>query len=136
MTQEKIESFIKNYPLTIISTTGKDYPESAVIGFASDGLVLTFNTNITSRKYQNLIQNPRASFVIGWDENKTVQYEGEVTELEGDELTQYKEVYFEKKPEARQWGNADNLRYFKVIPKWMRYTNITVHPWEVEEFHF
>jgi len=136
MTQKDIEQFISNHTLTTISTFGKEYPESAVIEFASSGLELIFDTHTTSRKYQNLMQNPRASFVIGWDKNKTVQYEGEVIELKGDELTKYKEIYFAKMPEAKEWEHAKDITYFKVLPRWIRYTDLNVHPWQVEEMTY
>jgi hypothetical protein len=34
-------------------------------------------------KYKNLIQNGAIALVIGWDAEKTVQYEGRVKILEG-----------------------------------------------------
>lgn len=54
-----------------------------------------------SRKYKNLKNNPKVAVAIGWEEKKTLQYEGEAEELEGKELEKFKEIYFKKNPSAK-----------------------------------
>jgi general stress protein 26 len=75
MTREFIYDFIKQHDLAVISTLTKDNkPESALIGIAvSENLELIFDTIKTSRKYQNLINNPQVALVISWDNETTVQ---------------------------------------------------------------
>src|SRR6266446_2505475 len=104
MTKEDLTGFIHKHSLAVISTFafGSEFPESAVIEFADDGLELIFDTHSTSRKYENIQMSPKVSFVIGWDEAKTVQYEGEAQLLTGNELERCKQIYFEKIPAARK----------------------------------
>lgn len=133
--KKRIRDFIAKNNLAVISTiNSQGKPESAVLEFGdTDELELIFDTDDTSRKYQNLKQNKNTSFVIGWDENITVQYEGEAIELEGDELEKYKQVYFKKNPEAQKWENEKGVTYFKVKPGWMRYSDLSKDPWEIFE---
>jgi len=79
------------------------------------------------------MSNKSVSFVIGWDENITVQYEGEAVELAGEEAEEYKQVYWEKNPDAKKWGTAEGVTFFKVLPKWIRYTDLNKAPWQVSE---
>src|SRR5688572_23078061 len=93
--REKILQFIKKHDIGVIATTDTVKPEAAVIEYGeTDDLELIFDTFVSSRKYQNLSQNPRVAFVIGWDDNITVQYEGEAVELNGEEVEKYKAIYF------------------------------------------
>lgn len=136
MTELRLQQFLHEHTLAVISTFGKDYPESAVIEFGDNGLELIFDAYKNSRKCQNVQRSPNVSFVIGWDENKTVQYEGLASLLEGEELEQYKQYYFAKLPESRKWEHQPGIVYYKVIPKWIRYTDLNMHPWEIKEFTF
>ena len=73
--------------------------------------------------------------MIGWDENITVQYEGEASELKGEEMNKYKEIYFEKNPRAKKWEEREGITYFKVVPKWIRYSDLNKNPWEIFEIN-
>lgn len=132
---EKLEKFIKKHKLTVISTVRPDSkPESAVIEFGqTDDLELIFDCFEKSRKFHNLKSNKNVSLVIGWDENITVQYEGEAFELAGEEAEKYKNAYWEKNPDAKKWKDAEGIRFFKVVPKWLRYSDLNQQPWEVFE---
>lgn len=136
MTEDQLKQFIHKHNLAVISTFGEEYPESAVIEFGDNGLELIFDAEGGSRKHQNILRSPKVSFVIGWDENKTVQYEGEAMLLEGDELKRYKQFYFAKNPEAQRWESEPGIVYFKVTPKWIRYTDLNVEPWLTKEMRF
>lgn len=133
-----ISGFIQRHFIAVISTvTGGGVPEAAVIEFGNtENLELIFDTFSTYRKYRNLKKNSRVAFVIGWDENITVQYEGEANELSGEELKRYKELYFRKNPKARKWETRPDVRYFKVRPSWIRYSDLNVNPWNIYEMNF
>ncbi|BAU55466.1 pyridoxamine 5'-phosphate oxidase family protein [Mucilaginibacter gotjawali] len=135
MTKEFLYNFIKQHRLAVISTTSKkNKPEAALIGFAvSEELEIVFDTVKTSRKYQNLLHNPNVAIVIGWDNETTVQYEGIATELSGDDAGRYKEIYFSVYPDGRERAVTwPHIVHFKVIPKWIRYSNFN-EPVVVEE---
>ena len=61
--------YIKGHKLAVIATVnGEALPEAAVIGIAvTKDLEIICGSFNTSRKYQNLKQNPRLALVIGWE---------------------------------------------------------------------
>lgn len=93
-------------------------------------LFLTRENIETSKKNNNI------AFVIGWDQDITVQYEGKAFKLDGEELDKYKETFFKKLPHARKWEKAAGIKFFKVIPKWVRYSDLRKQPWDVLEVKF
>jgi general stress protein 26 len=126
MDKAKIYDFMKQYRLAVLSTVStKNGPESALIGIAvSEKLEIIFDTVKTSRKYQNLLQNPSVAIVIGWDNETTVQYEGIATELNGPAAEYYKEIYFKVYPDGRERDKTwPHIVHFKITPKWVRYSN-------------
>lgn len=137
MTQQEIIDYISVRQFMVISTFGEEYPESACVEFGNDGLTIILDTNRASRKFKNLQRNPKVSLVIGWEDERTVQYEGVATLLQpGPELDHLKQIYFKKSPEAQKWETTDGNVYFKVEPKWIRFTDLNVSPWDVSEFKF
>lgn len=136
-TKECILRLLKKTKLAVISTIGDLAPESAVLEFGeTEDLELIFDTLNSSRKYKNLKRNKHVSFVIGWDENITVQFEGHAKELSDSELKEAKEIYFAKNPEAKRWEAREGITYFSVSPKWIRYSDLNKTPWDVEELRF
>jgi pyridoxine/pyridoxamine 5'-phosphate oxidase len=136
---KKIYEFIKSYNLAVISTVTSDFlPQSAVIGISQkENLELIFGTSNESRKYQNLLKNPRVSIVIGWDKGRTVQYEGEAIEIQDEtERKEAANIHLSKIPSAAKYLSDSKEVIFKVIPKWIRYTDLSVDPWDVIELSF
>jgi len=138
MTKEFIFNFIRQHNLAVISTLSKDNrPEAALVGFAiSEDLEIVFDTVKTSRKYQNLLENPFVAVVIGWDNETTVQYEGIAAELGGDNGVYYKEIYFEVYKDGRERAATwPHIVHFKITPNWIRYSNFN-DPVVIEEMLF
>lgn len=135
--KQKILEFIKKHIIAVISTIDlRGKPEAAVIEFSEkDNLEVIFDTFLTYRKYKNIKANPNVALVIGWDQDITVQYEGEAIELEEPELAECRAVHLTKLPKAAKFVNLEQTRYFKVIPKWIRYSDLSVNPWEVFEIN-
>jgi uncharacterized protein YhbP (UPF0306 family) len=92
-----------------------------------------FGTYNTSRKYQNLLDNPQVAIVFGQDEGITVQYEGTASILEGDELVEYKKIYFAKHPTAQKYEHDEPQVYFQIKPRWLRWVDNTQEVEEIEE---
>ena len=135
MTKKELIAYISARHFTVISTFGKEYPQSACIEFGNDGLTLIFDTNRNSRKYKNILEYPKVSLVIGWENERTVQYEGVATLLgDGPELKRLKDAYFKKSPAAQKWESTAGNAYFKVEPVWIRYTDLNTTPWDITVF--
>jgi general stress protein 26 len=137
MTKEQVLSFIKTRKHAVISTCGRNqHPEAALIGFGeTDAYQLFFGTYSSSRKYKNLQENDKVALVIGWEEDYiTVQYEGTATEVFGQELEKYLELYHKKVPSAAKYRNHPQQTYFKVTPTWIRYSDLSSDEEKIFEF--
>lgn len=133
-----ILDFINKQKLTVISTVNKNgKPQAAVVGFGqTDRLEIIFGTNNASRKYQNILDNPAVALVIGWEDTRTVQFEGIARELTPDELQLVRDNYWDKSPEAEKHHTIEGQRYFIVKPTWIRYTDLAKDPWAIIELEF
>lgn len=139
MTKQQILSFFKSKKHAVISTCGaNNQPEAALIGFGeTESLELIFGTYSTSRKYKNIYENDRVAFVIGWEDDYiTVQYEGVAQEIFDQELEKYVEVYHQKVPSAIVYKSHPDQVYFKVIPSWIRYSDLSGEEEKITEFTF
>ena len=41
-----------------------------------------------------------------------------------------------KNPDAQRWEKFKETRWFKVVPKWVRYSDLNKWPWKVIEIEF
>jgi pyridoxine/pyridoxamine 5'-phosphate oxidase len=137
MTRDSLYYFLKDHLLAVLATNSlENKPEAAIVGFAiSQHLEIIFDTDRSSRKYSNLLQNPYVALVIGWDNETTMQYEGEAVELKGEEADKYKELYFSVFPDGRQRAESPGIVHFKIHPKWIRYSNFN-QPQLIREWQF
>lgn len=108
MNKNFLYQFLRKQKLAVLATIAADgSPQCALVGFAvTPELEIVFDTVSTSRKYANLMTNAKAAFVIGWEHEVTVQYEGVAQQLRGDNAQAYKRVYFSAwpdGPEREKW---------------------------------
>lgn len=138
MTKRELFEFISGCKLAVLgSISPEKTPQSALVGIAvSENLEIIFDTLSRTRKYRNLVANRKVSLVMGWEGEKTVQYEGEAFLPEGEELEQYKQIYYATWPEGREHAGWPGLIYFVVRPKWVRYSNYDARPPLIEELEF
>lgn len=137
MTSEFLYDFIRKHKFAVLATVSPEQsPEAAYVGFAvTSDLKIIFDTVSDSRKYQNLIINPKIALVIGWENEQTVQYEGIATVPDGIELDKLLPTYFDIFPEGiEREENWKSIVYFCVEPKWIRYSDFKTG--EVEEMVF
>jgi nitroimidazol reductase NimA-like FMN-containing flavoprotein (pyridoxamine 5'-phosphate oxidase superfamily) len=136
MTKQELIDYISARQNMVIATFGDEYPQSACVEFGNDGLTIVFDTNNASRKFKNIQKSPRVSLVIGWEDERTVQYEGVATLLQdGPELERLKQAYFKKSPDAQKWEITEGNVYFKVEPVWIRFTDLNTNPWDITVFN-
>ena len=123
MTKQDLFEFISKRRLAVLSSMAADgTPQSALVGIAvTSALEIVFDTVRTSRKYTNLTLKPAASFVIGWEGEATVQYEGVAKEPVGANLERYREIYFQTWPDGRERLNWAGIVHLVVHPTWIRY---------------
>ena len=138
MTKPELYNFIAAQKLGVLgSISPDDTPQAALVGIAvTQDLEIIFDTVGSSREYRNLTANPRASFVIGWTGEVTLQLEGEAFLPQGDALVRYKNVYFAKWPDGPGRQSWPGISYFVVRPIWIRYSDCDRNPPFIEEFTF
>ena len=118
----------------VSSLSSTHTPQSALVGIAVTAqLDIVFDTVQSSRKYVNLVENPRCSMVVGWDGEQTVQFEGVAVEPRGHELTRYREAYFAVWPDGPTRLSWPGIAYFVVHPTWIRYSDYDRNPPLIEE---
>jgi pyridoxine/pyridoxamine 5'-phosphate oxidase len=122
--------FISGQRLAVLgSISPEGMPQSALVGIAvTEDLEIVFDTLDSTRKYRNLTSNAKASLVIGWEGEKTIQFEGEASLPKGEELDRYKSVYFAAWPDGPSRQDWSGLVYFVVRPRWIRFSDFNQQP--------
>jgi len=138
MDKLKLWEFLSSCKLGVLSTIGpQGEPQSALVGIAvTPEFEIIFDTVSRSRKFANLARDCRAAFVIGWDGEVTVQFEGRAKQISSTELDPYHEIYFRAFPDGPARLKWDGITYYVVAPKWIRYSDFDKSPSEIEEFCF
>lgn len=138
MNREAIHAFMSRFKYGVVSSTATNgTPQSALVGIATTPeLEIVFDTVKSSRKYPNLVARPACSFVVGWDGEQTVQFEGVAFEPEGAELKRYQEIYFAAWPDGPARMAWPGITYFVVRPRCIRYSDFDQRPPLIEEITF
>jgi general stress protein 26 len=125
VTTAELLRFLKKHRLGVPSTVSPEgEPEAAVVGIAvTDRLEIVFDTLSTTRKCANLRHSPKIAFVVGWDEEITVQLEGIADEPAGAERDRILEAYFAAYPDGRDRLKWPGITHFRVRPVWARYSD-------------
>ncbi len=136
--KEKILGTMKTCQFCVVSTVASSgQPQSALVGFSeNEELELTFGTSKKSRKYKNLLKEPRVAVVFGKkDQLLTIQYEGTAKVLKGDDLHKRLNLHFQKLPFFKNYLDPDQV-WFKIHPSWIRYSDSSSHPATIQELRF
>jgi hypothetical protein len=138
MTRTELYGFLSGHKLGVLGYLSEQgTPRSALVGIAvTPELEIIFDTVSSSRKYGDLLANPAASFVIGWEGEATVQYEGAAFQPTGPDLARYQQIYFEAWPGGPERLSWPGIAYFVVSPRWIRYSDFDRRPPLIEEFTF
>jgi pyridoxine/pyridoxamine 5'-phosphate oxidase len=135
MKVEDVFAIAKTKRFLVVSTVnGAGAPEAALVGFAlTDRNEFVFDTMGSSRKVVNLAHRPAAALVVGWDNDISIQIEGEARRPQGDDLAKAKTAYFREWPDGRARENWPDIAYIVVKPRWLRYSNYASGP-DIQEF--
>ena len=135
--ERMILEFMRKHVLAVIATCHRDgTPEAATIDFAVlDSFEIVFSAFAETRKFSNLAERPSVAFVVGWDDNITVQYEGEATRVPSADIEQYQEAFLESVPDDREFIERGAVM-FKATPRWIRYSDFNKAPPELIEIRF
>lgn len=131
--------FLRQHRLAVqASVSATSDPQAAVVGYAvTDEFEIIFDTLESTRKAQNLRQNPKLALVIGGlipGDERTVQYEGIADEPSGEDLERLKNLYYGVYPDGPSRLSWPGLIYVRVRPTWVRYSDYNRDPPEIVEF--
>lgn len=111
----------KNSICTLATASLDGKPEAATIQYIADEKYnLFFESFPTYRKYKNFASNPRVSVVITNPEMKTVQMDGTVSELSGDDAERAKQKIIDEHGKGVGYLFAPNVLFFRFTPSWIR----------------
>lgn len=138
VSKAQVLEFLRSHRYAVEATvTEEGLPQAALIGFAvTDKLELFFDTFSSTRKAKNLARTPNVALVIGGQvgDQRTVQYEGTVDMPTGEDLEAMKGAYFALHPDGLRRSKLAGIRYFRVRPRWIRYTNFNAAPAQIVAF--
>jgi pyridoxine/pyridoxamine 5'-phosphate oxidase len=122
MDKASIHAFMARIRHAVVSSLSRGgVPQSALVGIATTPeLEIIFDAKASSRKYANLVARPSCSFVVGWQGQQTVQFEGVAVLPSGDVLKHYLKTYFAQWPGAEARVHAPGIVFFVVRPTWVR----------------
>ena len=132
-------AYMRRHKLAVVATIGANNgPQSALVGVAvTHAFEVIFDTLSTTRKHANLRRDHRIAVTFSGPDEQTLQYEGEALPVSvagaGDEV--YRQAYYEAWPEGRQHLQWQNLVYWRVVPRWARYSDYDRGPL-ILEFHW
>jgi pyridoxine/pyridoxamine 5'-phosphate oxidase len=135
MKLEEVFDIVRQKRLAVVSTVhDSGAPEAALVGFAlTERNEVVFDSLGSSRKAVNVARRPAAALVIGWENDISVQIEGEARRPQGDDLAYAKATYYRAWPDGRARENWPDIAYIVVKPRWVRYANYAGAP-IIEEF--
>ncbi len=124
MKLEEVFDIVRRKRFAVVSTAHESgAPESALVGFAlTQNNEIVFDTLSTSCKAVNLARRSAAALVVGWDDDVSIQIEGEARRPVGGELASVKAAYFQEWPDGREREHWPDIAYFVVRPRWIRYS--------------
>ena len=133
----RLTAFIQQHEVAVIATASPAaVPEAALVNIAvSPSFEIIFETTAATRKCANLRDNPRVALVIGWENDQSLQIDGNVEVLEGSARDRLKTIFMDAFPGKRSHEYWPGNDFYRVRPYWARLSNYT-RPRQVEEFHF
>jgi hypothetical protein len=132
MERSELLAYLRSHQLGVLGTfSPSGEPQGALVGYAvTSDLEILFDTLRTTRKYANMIANPRVSFTVGntvgKGDERTVQYEGVSEELAGETLARFQPVYFATWPDGTDRVHWPHITWFVIRPHWIRYSDFNI----------
>lgn len=125
---------LRRFRLGVVATVAANgEPQAATVGIAvGDALELVFDTLATTRKFANLVREPRVAVVMGAGE-LTVQLEGRADVPAGDERKRVQDIYFATWPDGRERAAWPNIAWVRIRPTWVRVSDFAANPPAIRE---
>jgi general stress protein 26 len=136
VTKEELLAYVRGHQLAVLATSGpQNEPQAALIGVGvTNALVIVFDTLSTTRKHSNLERDNRAAVTFSGPGEKTLQLEGQAFRVIPSNASdrQYLEAYYTAWPDGQARATWPNLVYWRISPRWARYSDYDRGPLVVE----
>lgn len=138
MTRSQFVAFVRQRGLAVIATRAPGgAPQAALVGItATDQGELIFDTAASSRKCRNLRAFPRVAVVIGWEDELTVQCEGNADILTDIERERYLRAYLRQYPDGQQRAQDPEILLVRIRPDWGRLSDYRPDSFGVQQISF
>ena len=136
-TRAELYSWLEEQILCVVATQGEGgYPNVATVAFSqTKDLSFIIITDRSSRKAVNITKNPRVAMTItNEDERHTLQLEGDARQLSWEEFDLYSEHHYKKLPFSLPFKDIPGQTPFLIEPVRMKFSDVSVRPWEVTEY--
>lgn len=135
MDRAQLSEFVRQRGLAVVATRAPDgSPEAALVGIAAtDRGELVFDTSAASRKCRNLRTFRRVAVVIGWDDEVTVQCEGDAEVLAGEERDRCLRAYVQQYPDGRQRAEDPEIVLVRIRLNWGRLSDYRPESFGIDE---
>jgi general stress protein 26 len=134
--KSEVLAYMRLHRYVVIATVNADgAPQAALINIAStNALEVIFDTLTTSRKHANLLRETRVALTFSGPEDETLQLEGVAFPVAttGTADYEYREAYYTVWPDGRERASMPTLAYWRVVPRWARYSDYARGPLVVE----
>lgn len=130
----ELVALLRRFRMGVVSTvSAAGQPQAAIVGIAvGDTLELVFDTLSTTRKYANLVREPRVAVVMGEGE-LTVQIEGRADVPAGADLARVQDIYFATWPDGRDRAAWAHITWVRIRPTWIRVSDFAATPPSIRE---
>ena len=129
-------AYMRSHKLAVVSTLGADgSPQSALVGVATtDDFQIIFDTVSTSRKHGNLLRDVRIAVTFSGPSEQTLQYEGRAISVSVTDPCDeaYREQYYLAWPECRDHLAWTDISYWRIMPRWLRFSDYDRGPLIIE----
>ena len=134
VTHAEIVELLRQFKLAVIASIAEDgAPQAALVGIAvGEQLELVLDTVTGSRKFHNIVRDPRIALVMGEGE-LTIQIEGHADVPGEADLERAQAIYFAVYPDGRERMNQSDITWVRVRPTWIRIADYGVSPPSITE---
>jgi general stress protein 26 len=134
--KSEVLAYMRQARYAVIATIGADgRPQAALMGIATtNDLEIVFDTLTTSRKHANLTRDNRIAVTFSGPDEQTLQVEGIAVPVSvaGSADYEFREAYYAVWPAGRERTSTPELTYWRVKPRWARYSDYARGPLVVE----
>ena len=125
--RKQISALLQSQLLAVLSTQRQGQPYSSLIAFActDDLTTLIFATPKATRKFSNLMSDPRVSLLVDNRSNKDSDFHeasavtilGEVHHISENDIERYMSLYLKRHPYLDNFINSPTTAFLKVTVK-------------------